>query len=154
MLLQLSPTLRLLALIGGAVGLFKGVEYMSSKRVFISFAIEDKNARTLLSGQTRHEKTPFEFMDMSVKKPWDKAWKTKCRKRIKRCHGMIVLISQNTKKAEGVHWEIKCAQEEGLPIMPMYANNDDKKYTLPGALKGLRIQKWSWSNIYKFIDKL
>lgn len=154
MLAQLSPALKFLALVGGAVGLYKGVEYITSKRVFISFAIEDKNIRTLLSGQTHHEKTPFEFMDMSVKKPWDKAWKTECRKRIKRCHGMIVLITKNTKKADGVHWEIKCAQEEGLPIMVMYANNDGRKHILPGKLKTLRIQKWSWPNINKFIDRL
>lgn len=154
MLAQLSPALRLLVLAGGAAGLYKGAEYLMSKRVFISFAVEDKNIRTMLSGQSRHEKTPFEFVDMSVKKPWDRAWKTECRKRIKRCHGMIVLITKNTKNAEGVHWEIKCAREEGLPIMAMYANNDAKKYPLPKELKGVRIHNWSWANINKFVDKL
>lgn len=151
---QLSPAVRLLVFVGGAISLYKGVEYMTSKRVFISFAVEDKNIRTLLAGQAGHEKTPFEFMDMSVKKPWDSAWKTQCRKRIKRCHGLIVLVTKNTLKAEGVHWEIKCAREEGLPIMAMYASNDDKGCRLPAELKDMRVYNWSWPNIEKFVKKL
>jgi hypothetical protein len=42
-----------------------------AKRVFITFAIEDKNYRTMLVGQAKHEMAPFEFIDMSVKEPWD-----------------------------------------------------------------------------------
>ena len=44
-------------------------------RIFISFAIEDKSSRDLLVGQAKNEKSPFSFVDMSVKKPWDKEWK-------------------------------------------------------------------------------
>jgi len=39
---------------------------MAKKRVFISFAIEDKNLRNMLVGQARNENSPFEFVDMSV----------------------------------------------------------------------------------------
>ena len=63
---------------------------MSKKRVFISFAIEDKSLRDFLVGQAKNENSPFEFVDMSVKKPWDSAWKKNCRKRImgnKVCQG-------------------------------------------------------------------
>lgn len=110
--------------------------------------------RTLLSGQARYGKTPFEFTDMSVKKPWDRAWKTQCRQRIKECHGMIVLITKNTLSADGVHWEIKCAKEEGLPILAMYARNHDKGNCLPDRIEELRIHKWSWANIEKFIKSI
>ena len=125
-----------------------------SKRVFISFAFEDKNMRDLLVGQARNENTPFEFMDMSVKKPWDNAWKTQCRKRIKGCHGVIILVSKNTAKANGALWEIKCAHEEGVPFMPIYAKNDDKGCRLPPELQGKRIYDWSWPNIKKFVNKI
>ena len=46
---------------------------MSKKRIFISFAIEDANLRDLLVGQVKNENSPFEFVDMSVKAPWDYA---------------------------------------------------------------------------------
>ena len=39
------------------------------KRVFISFAYEDKVLRDFLEEKTRNEKSPFEFIDMSVKDP-------------------------------------------------------------------------------------
>jgi hypothetical protein len=41
------------------------------KRVFISFAIEDSNLRDLLIGQAKNKRSTFEFIDMSVKQPWD-----------------------------------------------------------------------------------
>ena len=46
------------------------------KRVFTSFAIEDQLLSIFLHGQARNEASPFDFVDMSVKEPWDNAWKT------------------------------------------------------------------------------
>lgn len=54
-----------------------------SKRIFISFAKKDMNLRDLLKGQARNENSPFEYVDMSVKHPWDSQRKTHCRTRIK-----------------------------------------------------------------------
>ena len=58
------------------------------KRIFISFAKEDIRLRDLLVGQSRNDNCPFEFIDMSVKQPWDSAWKTNCRTKIKGCDGV------------------------------------------------------------------
>ena len=146
--------LQLVVIMAGAIGVRAGVKYFSRKKIFISFAIEDKNARDLLVGQSRNKNAPFEFVDMSVKEPWDNAWKTKCRERIKSCHGVLVLVSKSTYKADGVHWEIKCAKKEGLPVKAIYANKDSKNYDLPNELKSQHVYKWSWPNINKFVDKL
>ena len=64
--------------------------------IFVSFAVEDKTYRDFLVGQARNAKSPFEFVDMSVKQPWDNAWKTNCRTKIKGCDGIIALVSKNT----------------------------------------------------------
>ena len=54
------------------------------KRIFISFAIEDEQYRNFLVAQAKNERSPFTFVDMSVKQPWDeKNWKQKCRTKIK-----------------------------------------------------------------------
>ncbi len=79
---------------------------MPAKRIFISFAIEDENLRNLLRGQGRNENTPIEFVDMSVKEPWDDKWKTRCRTRIKGCDGMIAIVTTKTASADGQIWEI------------------------------------------------
>lgn len=151
---QLPPLAQVTLALGVALGIYKGAKHLARKKIFISFAVEDKNIRDLFVGQSRNEKTPFEFADMSVKEPWDNAWKTQCRERIKACHGVIILVTKNTFKAEGVHWEIKCAKEEGLPIKAIYARKDAKGCRLPTELKGQHIYNWSWPNINKFVEKL
>ncbi|HVT27630.1 MAG TPA: hypothetical protein VHE81_06390 [Lacipirellulaceae bacterium] len=44
---------------------------IANKRIFISFAVEGAKYRDFLVGQARHEKSPFAFVDMSAKEPWD-----------------------------------------------------------------------------------
>lgn len=122
------------------------------KRVFIAFAVQDKTYRDFLVGHARHPKTPFDFVDMSVKEPWDVNWKTNCRSRVKGCDGVIALISKNTANADGELWEIKCAYDEGVPVMLMWIN--DERPTLPVSLSGKRINVWSWDNLESFIDNL
>lgn len=122
------------------------------KRIFISFAIEDARYRTLLVGQAKNEKSPFEFVDMSAKHPWDSAWKTQCRIRIKGCAGVIALVSRNTPAASGQRWEVACAKEEGKRVRGVYVS-DDRPNT-PGEFEGVRIVTWTWPNIRSFLDFL
>jgi len=124
------------------------------KRVFIAFAAEDKNYRDLLVGQARNEDSPFDFVDMSVKQPWDTQWKTNCRTKIKGCDGMIALVSKNSQKASGELWEVKCAKEEGVRVRGVYIHANDKPAWLPSEFDGVRIVYWTWDNIKSFLDSL
>lgn len=125
-----------------------------ASRIFISFAVEDSNLRDFLVGQARNEKSPFEFVDMSVKEPWDDSWKTKCRTKIKGCDGMIVIVTSNTKKATGQLWEVKCAKEESIPRRGILGHSNDKPSNLPNELDGVKIVSWTWENIKSFLDSL
>lgn len=125
-----------------------------NNRIFISFAIEDVRYRDFLVGQARNEKSPFEFVDMSVKEPWDDSWKTRCRARMKGCDGVIALVSKNTKNAAGALWEVKCAKEEKIPIKGIYVKEDDKPATLPAEFTGVSVVEWTWKNIKQFLDSL
>lgn len=127
---------------------------MSKKRIFISFAKEDMTLRDFLVGQAKNEKSPFEFVDMSVKKPWDSAWKTNCRTKIKGCDGVIVIVTKNTKDADGQLWEVKCAKEEGIPRRGIYGSSTDRPKTLPKELEGTRVVNWTWDDIKNWIDTL
>ena len=126
----------------------------SKNRIFISFAIEDKWAREYLVGQARNEKSPFEFVDMSVKEPWDEKWKTQCRTRIKGCDGTIALVSTNTKNAAGQIWEVKTSKEEGVPVRGTYTTTDNRPTSLPAEFNGVRVVDWTWANIKAFLDSL
>jgi hypothetical protein len=124
-----------------------------NKRVFISFAKEDMYARDYLVGQARNERSPFEFVDMSVKEPWSDSWKTQCRTKIKGCDGVIALLSSNTMNADGARWEMKCAIEEEIPIRGMYISREDI-CNIPPELSGKRVMYWTWQNIENFINSL
>lgn len=125
-----------------------------AKRIFISFAIEDRSYRDLLVGQARNENSPFEFVDMSVKEPWSNSWKTQCRTRIKGCDGVIALVSKNTTKAEGQLWEVKCAKEESVPVRGIYVSTDNRPSSLPKEFDGVRVVNWTWANITNFVASL
>lgn len=66
---------------------------------------------------------------------------------------MILLISSNSKTADGQIWEATCGKEEKIPMRAMYIYKDDHP-TLPAALAGITLIDWTWSNIAKFIDSL
>lgn len=123
-------------------------------RIFVSFAAEDANYRDLLKGQAKNDKSPFDFVDMSVKEPWDAQWKTNCRSKIKGCDGMIALVSKNTAKATGALWEVACAKEEKVPVRGVYVQADNKPATLPSEFSGVKVVEWTWENIKNFLDSL
>ncbi len=124
-----------------------------TKKIFTSFAFEDKTKRDLFVGQAKNKKVPYELVDMSVKRPWDTTWKTKCRTRIKGCDGVIVLIAKNLKKADGAKWEIKCAKEENIPILGIYLDGNTILDT-PDELNGKKKIQWTWSGIAEFVNGL
>ncbi|MFA6808452.1 MAG: hypothetical protein WCR27_05615 [Eubacteriales bacterium] len=125
-----------------------------NKRIFISFAMEDKHLRDFLVGQARNIKSPFDFMDMSVKQPWDSQWKTQCRRKIKGCDGVIAIITKNSKKAKGQLWEVKCAKEELVPIRGIWGNKDNHPMALSSEFDGVQVVNWTWDNIANWIDAL
>lgn len=119
------------------------------KTVFIAFAIEDERQRDFLKGQSLHPRAPHEFVDMSVKQPYDTEWKDRVRTRIKRSHGVIVLVSQNSSSSSGQKWEIQCAKEEGKPIRGIWAYSNDRT-----TIAGITTVAWSDDNVSGFIDSL
>ena len=116
------------------------------KHVFISFSIEDRKYRDWLVKQAGLERSPFDFVDRSVKNPWKTEWKSKCRSKIKRCDCLIILLSKNTWHSSGVRWEIKCAHEERIPVIGMHIKKRNKG-AIPFELKGCKIIEWSWNNL-------
>ena len=126
---------------------------MATKRIFISFAIEDEQYRDLLRGQALNTDSPFSYTDMSVKQAWDSKWKSNCRARIKGCDGVIALISEHTRNAGGAKWEMQCANEESIPMIGVHIHKDDKGQ-IPLQLQGKKVVNWTWDAIKNFINRL
>lgn len=121
----------------------------TKKTVFIAFAIEDERQRDFLKGQSLHPRAPYEFVDMSVKEPYLSDWKEKVRTRIRRSHGVIVLVSKSSLTSSGQKWEIDCAKTEKKPIRGIWAYTNDRT-----DLAGVSTVAWSDTSISSFIDSL
>jgi hypothetical protein len=100
------------------------------------------------------EHSPFEFTDISAKKPWDEDWKRHCRSRIKGCDGAIALVSRNTEKAAGQLWEVRTAKEEAVPIIGIYVSQNDRPGRLPVEFNNVQVRDWTWENIRAFLARL
>lgn len=121
----------------------------SNKVVFVAFAIEDERQRDFLKGQSLNTRSPFEYIDMSVKEAYDSNWKERVRTRIRRSDGVIALVSKNSLTSSGQKWEIDCAREEGKKVLGIWAYKDDRT-----NLAGVRTVVWTWPAIETFIDSL
>jgi hypothetical protein len=121
----------------------------NTKTIFVAFAIEDARSRDMLKGQSLHTDSPFEYIDMSVKEPYDSDWKNRVRTRILRSDGVIALVSKSSLSSSGQKWEIQCAKEEGKPLRGIWAYSDDRT-----NLAGVNTKPWTWDNIKEFINSL
>jgi len=124
-----------------------------NNRIFIAFAAEDSNYRDLLVGQAKNAKSTFSFVDMSVKQPWNSTWKTNCRTKIRGCDGMIAIVTGRSINADGQRWEIKCAKEEGIPVIGLHAQKNNH-VQVPPELSGKKVIDWTWNGIKAFLDSL
>lgn len=123
---------------------------MPSTIIFIAFAIEDERMRDLLKGQSLNTASPFEYVDMGVHKAYAQAeWKDRVRTRVRRSHGVLVLVSRNSLYAAGQEWEIHCAKEERKKMLGVWVYENDRT-----VLPGVRTVPWTWSNVADFIDGL
>ena len=122
---------------------------MNKKIIFVAFAIEDESQRDLLKGQSLSTSSPFEYVDMSVKEPYDHHWKERVRTRIRRSDGVIALVSKHSLNSSGQDWEVRCAKEEGKDIQGIWAYTDDRT-----NLPSVDTITWSWDGIKNFIDNL
>ncbi|MDE0053573.1 MAG: hypothetical protein OXT64_04865 [Gammaproteobacteria bacterium] len=121
----------------------------TKKTVFIAFAIEDERQRDLLRGQSLNTDTPFEYIDMSVKQPYNVEWKARVRTRIRRSDGVIALISKNSLASSGQKWEIHCTKEEGVPLRGFWCYQADRTNVV-----GVNTRVWTWQNIADFIESV
>lgn len=119
------------------------------KVVFVAFAIEDETQRDFLKGQSLNTKSPFEYVDMSVKEAYSSEWKERVRTRIRRSDGVIALVSKNSVTSSGQKWEIDCAREEKKRVLGIWAYKDDRT-----DLSGVKTVVWTWDAIKDFIDSL
>src|SRR5437868_11354978 len=106
-------------------------------RVFVSFEMEDRWARDFLK-QHAATKTSFEFVDYSIKEPFESQWKSNAKARIAMTRGTIVLIGPSTARADAVLWEIAETTRQAHPLFGIQISRDTS-YPVPAGIPASRV---------------
>ncbi|VVQ37017.1 TIR domain-containing protein [Pseudomonas fluorescens] len=121
-------------------------------RVFISFDYDNDVAlKNFLVGQSKHEDSPFDLADWSIKEHIDDNWKAKARTRIRAVDVVCVICGKNTNTAVGVSAEVKIAQEEGIPYFLLNGYSEVVCVKPKAALVGDKLYNWTWPNLKALI---
>ena len=124
------------------------------KRVFISFHIEDESQVNLLRHQAKDDRFDLEFVDYSVKEPFDEKWKTQCTERIAQSSIVVCMIGPETYKREAVLWELNKAYELGKKVIGIRISRDrNDPIPQPLAENRAKIIYWNVEDIQNEIDK-
>lgn len=121
---------------------------MTAKRLFISFDYDhDSDLKMLLVGQSKHEDSPFEIVDASVKDHLTGDWKQKVRGRISRADVVCVLCSTTTHTATGVDVELAFAKELNKPYFLLQGYKDKVCRKPANAVTTDKMYAWTWPNL-------
>lgn len=122
------------------------------KRAFISFDYDhDSDLKTLLVGQSKHERSPFEIVDASVKDHLPGDWVAKVRGRIDRADLVIVICGFFTDRAHGVRVEVGLAQELAKPYFLLRGRPAGQVNKPLSALPEDKVYNWTWPNLEALI---
>jgi hypothetical protein len=123
---------------------------MAKKPAFISFDFDnDKVLKEFIIGQSKHDDSPFEVIDQSLKEAApEKDWVEKARRAIKRSEIVIVMVGEKTHKASGVLKEVAIAREEEKKIVQIIGYKDGDYTAVPNAG---RLYSWNWENLKKLL---
>jgi hypothetical protein len=117
------------------------------RNVFISFASEDLALVNFLRGQAKNENSNLEFIDRSLREPYDSQneeyIKRGIRERIRPTSVTILYLSENTAKSKWVDWEIRESKRLGKGVIAMY-QGEKPPSNLPSAFKDFEIKLIPW----------
>lgn len=123
------------------------------RRVFISFHVDDEAQVELLRQQAKDDRFDIEFIDYSIKEPFDEKWKTQATERIRQSSIFICMIGPETHRREAVIWEINKAYELGKKVIGIriYKNENHK---VPQSLvdHNAKIIDWNLEDISREIE--
>jgi antiphage defense system Thoeris ThsB-like protein len=124
---------------------------MAKKKVFVSFDFDnDKTLKDFIIGQAKHEDSPFEVSDHSLKEAApEKDWLDKATAAIKRADVFIVMLGPKTKTAPGVLKEVKVAKDINKSRFQIIGYKDGSAdLAVPD---GGRTYSWNWENLKKLL---
>jgi len=121
------------------------------RKVFISFDSDDLDKKRLLVGQAKNENSELDFIDFSLKVPFNsdnaEYIRRGIRERISQSSVTVVLVTDLTHRSDWVNWEIKesLRQNKGVVVVD---HRSDTSSRMPSEVRDNRdrIKVVSWNH--------
>jgi hypothetical protein len=130
------------------------------RKVFISFDSEDLDKKRLLVGQAKNENSELDFIDFSLKVPFNSEnaeyIKRGIRERISQSSVTVVLVTDLTQRSDWVNWEINesLRQNKGVVVVDHRSNTSVR---MPNAVNQnkdqIRVVSWNHQEIRTAIQE-
>lgn len=123
---------------------------MPKKRVFISFDYDnDLNLKNLLAGQARNPDSPFEISDWSLKEAApERNWEIQAYAKIIRSNIVVVVLGNNTYRANGVRKEVQMARNSNIPVIQIKRQGTNPIRVENAGL----VYDWTWDNLKRILS--
>ena len=120
------------------------------RNVFLSFSSDDIDEVNLLRANAKNEKSDINFIDRSVRKPYDSEQveylKRRIADRINQASMTIVYVSEYSAQSEWVEWEIRKSIELGKEVIAVH-KGDHPPENLPKAVTEYQIKVVKWKEL-------
>jgi len=126
------------------------------RKIFISFIGEDIDLVNLFRGQAKNENSDLDFIDYSLRVPFDSRnaeyIRRGIRERIQQSSVSVVLITNDTHRSKWVNWEIRESIRLGKGVIAVKLRETPMK--MPKALEehGIKPVKWDHKLIRQAIN--
>jgi hypothetical protein len=127
------------------------------RNIFISFAAEDIALVNFLRGQAKNENSNLEFIDRSLREPFnsenEEYIRRGIRERIRQASVTVCFLSDNAANSKWVDWEIRESIKLGKGVIGMYQGGRPPS-KLPPAIKefGVKLVPWKQSELTSAIE--
>lgn len=125
----------------------------SSTRVFLSFAPEDANFRSLLVAASRAAGLPVRFVEVPHHVTDVRRRHALCRAKLQQCDMAIVLTSSRATRCLSVETDVMAVRDAGLPIHAIMAGRSEFLASVPAEWGASSVHGWNWPRILEFLQR-
>lgn len=127
----------------------------SIARLFVACAPSDLKYAELIVAKARHDKLPIIFDSFGEGRSTDATWQLECRRRIRACRALVLLLSPRTRASPRAVWQVQCARALNVPVVAIsVAFGGDVDPLCDIELDGQSLVGWKWKAITATLIRL
>ncbi len=123
-------------------------------RVYLSYAPEDANFRSLLVAASRAAGLPVRFVETTHHVTDARRRRVLSRSKLQQCDLAVVLASPRAMRNLAVEDDVAAAHEAGIPLHAIVAGGPAGRCTLPEDWSVSTVTGWNWPRILEFLQRL